>query len=282
MGTGRSGTTLLDIVLGNASDIFSCGELISFPKLNGVPHGFGEGSKQYIFWKRVEESFFSKNRGLQYHYLVKTVNAVESHKTFYRNIVHLTTSVKFKEYIHFVNDFFESIFYNINENIVVDSSKYPGRALALSRQDRWQVDYIYLIRNPAGVVHSFSKAHVEQPGKNFISSNLYYFLIHFMCHFVKARIDKSRFITIRYEDFLQNTTEVLSRIEDELSLDLSVPISFIENRVPLKVGCLFEGNRIRLENEISISRKNFDFHHNWKDTVTTLLNGWWWRKGFEE
>ena len=280
MGTGRSGTTLLDIVLGNAADIFSCGELISFPKLNGVPHGFGEGSEQYLFWKKVEKSLFRKNQGLQYDHLVRTVNEVESHKTFYRNILHRISPRTLEEYLHFVNDFFESVFSNINENIIIDSSKYPGRAYALSRQDAWRVDYIYLVRNPIGVVHSFSKTDVEQPKKNFIASNIYYFLIHSMCRFVKVRIGEARLMTLRYEDLLENSTGVLRKIESELSLDLHIPIRLIEDNAPLKVGCLFEGNRIRLNNEIIISRENSGFHHDWKNILTTLFNGWWWRAGF--
>ena len=38
IGSGRSGTTLLDILLGNGNNIFSAGELNRFTKRNGIPH----------------------------------------------------------------------------------------------------------------------------------------------------------------------------------------------------------------------------------------------------
>lgn len=280
MGAGRSGTTLLDIILGNANDIFSCGELISFPKLKGIPHGFEKESKQFLFWKNVEKSLFEKNKEFQYDDLIRTVNAVESHRTFFNNLFRLTPARILKDYYQYIDNFFESLFSHIKEDIVVDSSKYPGRAFALSRQNKWQIDYIYLIRNPIGVVHSFSKSDVEQPRKGFLFANIYYFVINMMCQLVKIHIGESKLLTIRYEDFLRNSTEVLHRIEYRLSLDLRFPKRLIEDNIPLKVGCLFEGNRIRLKNEIIISRKNSDFHHSWKNIMTTLFNGWWWRTGF--
>ena len=50
MGAGRSGTTLLDTVLGNNPDIFSAGELNRFPKYQGLPLLVEAQSKTAIFW----------------------------------------------------------------------------------------------------------------------------------------------------------------------------------------------------------------------------------------
>ena len=60
IGAGRSGTTLLDIVLGNAEDIFSAGELNRFSKLQGIPHD-ARDEKVQQFWKQVKEDLGKEN-----------------------------------------------------------------------------------------------------------------------------------------------------------------------------------------------------------------------------
>ena len=39
LGAGRSGSTLLDIILGNNGGVLSCGELRKFEELSGRPRG---------------------------------------------------------------------------------------------------------------------------------------------------------------------------------------------------------------------------------------------------
>ena len=55
IGSGRSGTTLLDILLGNAKDSFSAGELNRFTTRNGIPPKRDESSLENKFWRNVRE-----------------------------------------------------------------------------------------------------------------------------------------------------------------------------------------------------------------------------------
>ena len=57
MGAGRSGTTILDIALGNADGVFSCGELNRYPVRKGIPTGFHKMPDRGIFWKRFTKIF---------------------------------------------------------------------------------------------------------------------------------------------------------------------------------------------------------------------------------
>jgi hypothetical protein len=277
MGGGRSGTTLLDIILGNAEGIFSCGEICHFAKLQGIPHGFNEESEQFAFWKKVEQLFFKKNLDMDYKSLNATVNQVESHKFFLRNVLSLTSKELLTAYYSILHDYFEAIFANIDENIIIDSSKYAGRALSLSRQNIYKVDFIYLIRKPVHVVNSFAKTNVEQPPKDFLSSNIYYFIVNWMCYMVKKKIPEASIITIRYEDLLANPANILKKIQNKFDLNLDMLIKAIEQKHSLKVGNLFEGNRIRLQKELILHTQTAAIEKNWTNQLTNLLNSWWWK-----
>ena len=53
MGAGRSGTTLLDIVLGNQNTMFSCGEINRFAIRNGNPPLVKDQIK-LKFWRKIK------------------------------------------------------------------------------------------------------------------------------------------------------------------------------------------------------------------------------------
>ena len=65
MGSARSGTTLLDIVLGNAENIFSSGELNRFTRRNGRPPQREDEDPTFIFWDhfktRLPGKYFDLN-----------------------------------------------------------------------------------------------------------------------------------------------------------------------------------------------------------------------------
>ncbi len=52
IGAGRSGTTLLDIILGNEDSFFSSGELNRYLKREGIPH-CARDKHVSLFWEEV-------------------------------------------------------------------------------------------------------------------------------------------------------------------------------------------------------------------------------------
>ncbi len=276
MGAGRSGTTLLDIILGNANNVFSVGEIIKFPYLRACPHGFPKSSPNYKFWKTIEKSFFSKI-SYSYNTLVLVSKIIESHSFFFLNYFDVIPPTIKNVYRKYINTLFSSIFENINADIVVDSSKYPGRALALSKFLNYPIYIIYLVRDPRGVVKSFSKKNVEQPPKKFIQANIYYFVINMFCHLVLRKLRNVPYIKIKYENLIKNPEDQLRNIQDTFMIDLTESINKIKNKIPLKVGYLFEGNRIRLLESIYLQNKELIVHNDVKSFITYFLNKIWYK-----
>jgi len=280
MGAGRSGTTLLDIILGNSEDIFSCGELVRFPTLRGIPHGSKKNDFKYTFWSKIEKKFFSKfPKIITYDDLLTLSMKIEFHRSFLINFFGFLPSKHLKMYKVYINNLFSSIFEEIDENIIIDSSKYPSRALALSRYLDYELYCIYLIRNPAHVVNAFQKKDIEQPSKNYFSANIYYFIINLYSTFVKFIIYKRNFVMIKYDDLVDNPMECLKKIESTFKIHLSKSKKLIENNKELNVGLLFDGNRIRQSKTINLKRKAYKKTSGIKNLLPIIINFFWWKEG---
>lgn len=276
VGTGRSGSTLLEITLGNSKDIFDAGELVRFFKKEGKPHGFSEESDNFMFWQKISDLFFSIYPNVSYSELYRLCNKIEYHKQFIRNLLQLKNKSLTSQYEKIINDLFNVIFSQIEEDWLIDSSKYPGRALALERYLNYEVYYIYLIRNPKGVVKSLGKKNIEQYSQSFLSANIYYFIINLYANIIKVLIPKRRFISVKYENFIYDPIKELRRIERKFDINMYKPCHILKTNSPLKPGLLFDGNRIRMNSEIYLKRSNVKFKKNFKNILTDLVNGIWY------
>ena len=277
LGTGRTGTTLIGIVLSNNPEIFDTGEILKFIELKGEPHGFSQDTKNYQFWKRMYhdlEKDLHLDEGLN-----TIIRRIEYHKFFLLNFISKKKSKsKQRAYSKYINAFFSRIFCQ-TKNIVIDSSKYPGRALAIERHLKSDIEkyYIYLKRNPISVINAFAKKGLEQPSKGYLATNIYYFLINLFCNMVLLRIHRKRKITIKYEDFIAEPTETLITIQNKFHINLNNSIELIKNNEELKTGYIFEGNRIRLQERIRIVQVNKKIKPGkLKDYLTLVFNGFWY------
>ena len=250
MGAGRSGTTLLEIILGNGNGIFNCGELNRYPDYNGVPKLCEEGDAKCDFWKKIKAALIQKhNLEHQSHFH----RQFEYHKGFFKSLFLGIHSKNYVAYAAFLKDLYHSIFESIDENIITDSSKYPLRGLHLSRVLPYEITYIYLKRDPAAVVRSFAKKDVEQSTKNWVFANVYYFVVNMLCKFILWKLRKKhRVVEIKFEDLLEKPEQTLELIQKSIDIDLLVPIQKIKNNEALNVGFLFDGNRIRLKDTIKL------------------------------
>lgn len=279
MGAGRSGTTVLDVMLGNSQDIFSCGELTRFAELNGIPHNYPENSKTALFWTHFKTSLENKLGGaMDYQALLKLYLQFDHHKGFIRNWAGLQPDSEFKRYKSFWNIFFDMLFEIANKNVLVDSSKYPNRALTLSRALSYELCYIYLIRNPAAVINAFTKKDVEQPPRNWASANKYYFAVNLSCSLTKRALQKQhKLMVVKFEDMITAPIETLEQIQDAFDMDLSGSIEIIKSRQPFEVGRLFDGNRLRLKEKIMLRSDLTHYNLSFKEKISILINFLWWR-----
>jgi hypothetical protein len=274
MGAGRSGTTLLDIILGNNPGIFSAGELNRFTRNAGVPRTGGRQSGTDRFWKAFKDSLEDALGQPDYERLHGVAMRYEYHKAFIRPPRRIDP--RYKRYIE---TFFRLLFEHAGTDVIVDSSKYPMRGLFLSRILDCETCYIYIKRNPRDVVRSFSTKDVEQPRKGWLMANLYLLWVHLACRNIYRRLGKKhKAVTVTYDELVSHPGRTLQTISSALDLDLGQVMARVDEGAPLVPGRLFEGNRIRNEESITIRKGGPRPAAGLKDRVAGLFHRFWWRQ----
>lgn len=274
MGAGRSGTTILDAILGNADDSLSLGEINRFFKRHGIPPKRDNASRTYMFWEKVKADFEKKYeaRG-DYDLYNSIIDENEYHKSLFKVVTNKTDSRYFK----LQAALYASIAENTDQKILIESSKYPIRAYNLTKifeKVNIGVKFIYLKKDPVNVVNSFAKKGIEQPAKGLVMANIYYFVVNSICEFIRLVLIKKGFevVSLKYEEFLKDPVATIGRIESEIHVDLDVVKGKLRENEAFETGIMFDGNRIRLENDIKLKKFKANKQKNFKYYFTRIFN----------
>lgn len=268
VGAGRSGTTITGIMLGVSDGFFHAGEINKFYEYKGVPHGFKKNGEAYTFYQNIYRKLTYKNNAL--------TRKFEYHASYLRVLFGLFAKKEKRQYEILQRSLFDSIAQKTKENIIIDSSKYPGRVIALNRYTNYDIRLIYIVRHPLNYLKTVKKKKVEQPAQGLIFASLYYFIINLMC-ITSYKNHKGRKIKIRYEDLVKNPIVVIEKIEKSLNLSFSLSKEYVKYKKPMQTGHIFEGNRIRLQNKIIFHTKSTIKHgSNIKNSIMMLLNRWFY------
>ena len=281
IGAGRSGTTLLDIVLGNNTDIFSAGELNRFPIRKGMPPLLDKGNPKFIFWDKFKSNFLNRYRNYDLIGLNNLINKFEYHLGIFRILYGSNNNKSLKDYQEYLQIFFSTLEEQVGQGYIVDSSKYPCRGYHLSQIYKENISFIYIKRNPIDVVQSFAKKDIEQPPKNWIMANLYLCCVNLLCLFILKKISKySKVASITLEELTNNPAKTLTYVSETIGVDLSNSIQITQNYSPLKTGCLFDGNRLRLKTEIIMEKTipSSTKDKTFKNRLTLAFNSLWWKQ----
>lgn len=270
LGAGRSGTTLLDIVLGNQDSLCSCGELNRFPKRNGIPPLITNENK-LNFWENYRNQLQEELNVTNLREYIRVTDKFEYHSGYIASFFYRSNK-DYEKYSEYLFHFFNILSNLITTPTIIDSSKYPGRLYNLVKLG-YDVKVIYLIREPSMVVRSFERKNIEQPSKNSILAIAYYFSVNLLCHITIALLGPTvKSVKIKYEDFIQNPAGILQLISEKLDVELGDLIGKVMNDENLLVGNLFDGNRIRLKNEIEIIRERKEKPNGLKYFIARFLN----------
>jgi hypothetical protein len=280
IGAGRSGTTLLDIVLGNNPEMFSAGELNRFPIRNGIPPLLEKDNSKFSFWNTFKTIFLNSYKKYDLKGLNNLINKFEYHLGIFRIMFGSKTDKSLNDYHEYLQVFFDTLSNQVEQEYIVDSSKYPCRAYHLAQLYKENISFVYIKRNPVDVVQSFAKKDIEQPPKSWLMANLYLCCVNLLCVFILKKIKKdSKVVSITLEELTNEPAKTLTRISESLGLDLSNSIGLTQSYSPLKTGCLFDGNRLRLKTEIVMEKTTSSINKkkSFKDNLTMAFNSLWWK-----
>ena len=168
LGTGRSGSTVLDKAIGSHSQCFSTGELFNIKEdleNNGLC-GCGVPLRECQFWGnifgKINEKYCIdiKNRPSDFPLKFRENNLSNISRLAYKTgcFLKLLGIFKYYRFNIFKNEIqnnlllYRTIFNNIEENILIDSSKNIWKPLLIRRQtNEFDLKYIFLVRDGRGV-----------------------------------------------------------------------------------------------------------------------------------
>ena len=265
LGAGRSGTTITGIVLGATKNFFHCGEINKFYDYNGIPKGNYQNKEVYNFYKKIYEDCAYKN--------TKLTNKVEYHSSFFLVYFNLFKKKTIGKYKLLQEQLFESLEKNNDYDCLIDSSKFPGRLLALHKFLKLDITVVYIVRNPISYLRTVQKKGVEQPSQSFIKSLLYYFIINSLSVLAFKKINGKK-LKIRFEDLIEDPIKTINIIEKHTGLSFHESKELIKNNLSIATGNVFEGNRIRHKKTIKFKvKKNTYFKKNIRELVMNTING---------
>jgi Sulfotransferase family len=315
-GLGRSGSTILDIVLGTHPQIQSVGEVgnlvrtgwISRESLRGIPRrklriplctcgksldvpNGGNGVELCPFWSSVRREWVERagqDNIEPYPRLQDTFERLRRWPHLLRE--NHKPSPQFESYARLTRALFESVHAVSGKPIIVDSSKSPVRAFSLGMIPGIDLRLVHLIRDGRGVMVSRGKSfqmnlqagvewdHEAQP---VWKSGVHWVVLNLVAEWVCAQLGPERTIQIRYEDFVDDPKNTLDRIGSLLGLDLRDVANAASLGKALEVGHNVGGNRVRKSEKVSLQPDARE----WRDTLsareqrlTWLFLGWLMRR----
>ena len=255
-GAGRSGSTLLDITLGNMGDCFSLGELNFFVENGILKNEYCSCGNRVIdcsFWGAIIFKW-SRERKLSNEMFVDVQYKLIRNKRFFINL--LTKPPYYDDYIHDIKKLYDIIFKESGHNTLIDSSK-NGNYIKILKKISQKVEVVHLKRSFSGRYKSTQKHLKFNPSQgiekeikpmSFYYSFLTWYCDNFTVWFHSFGIKKTK---VYYHDFITNPISVISEILDIKNNEKEL----LKNRGPLFADHLVAGSRFRMNNKLFINKK---------------------------
>ena len=264
MGLWRSGSTLLDIVLGNHQSIESVGELRNLPIVGWNDEGLcacGVTARNCEYWERVRIRWTEKIGADRAKRLVDLQDRFERSRSLPRLLrEHLWSSPAFREYGQMICALYETINEVSGKEVIVDSTKYPARAYALLQLPGVDPYLVHLVRDGRAIIWSCRRKpntdlkgraiHVD-PATVARRTTLQWVQVNLICDLL-LRLPSSRGVRVRYEDLVTTPSEVLGPIGRMLHLDTARLERDLASGREMKVGHTIAGNRMRMSGPVRL------------------------------
>ena len=284
LGEGRSGSTLIERILGQHSDIFAAGELKHIWERSFKENQLcscGVAFNECDVWKKIIENFKIKNTDAN-----KQINAQEqiSRLRHFFTLKNLQEKDKYKENPYLVDiidtyyELYSAILKTTGQKYVLDASKHPIFAFVLSMHPNIDLTVLHLVRDVRGVAYSWRKKKIRpeitthqelMPRYTVVRTAISWNVVNYIGNYVKQRADT--YSLLHYENIILNPKIEVSKIFKLLNLKDETDRIFInENTVSLKQNHTVAGNPMRFKTgEITLS-----LDEEWKEKMSkkdTLL-----------
>lgn len=265
IGAGRSGTTIAALFLQYLDGTTLLGELNHLGEflLGQKKCACERNSSRCEFRDELISSAVVDGKASQY---AKEAQSVEAHNKY----LHHFRNRFLGEHVVYsaVNTYIASDF--CKGRTVIDSGKYVSRGLALKNLLNRDVRFLWITRDPRGVVHSFRKR--VQTSRGTLSACFYYNAVNIAVFAASVTLLKGRIKRLKYEELLLNPEQSLYELGDYFGLQ---PSSIVKDqagniRLP-KPEHMLGGNRLIESTNLVMSTDEV-----WREDISTLKRYFIW------
>ncbi|MHA7819585.1 MAG: sulfotransferase family protein [Erythrobacter sp.] len=262
-GYGRSGTTLLDIVLGQQPGIFAAGELTALARHVWKEREFCACRRQADecdFWGPVVSAWQEGRQPNALDEYGKTLARSEWLFDLRRLLWRFGPSKNGSAYSEATSSLLREIARASGSSVIVDSSKLPGRASALMSLKDIEVYVVHMVRDGRGVGWSMMKPYQRsvEAGiqKELKPKPLWYTAARWVsvnlgAEILRLRLPRGRSIRVRYEDFVASPETAVKSILSLVGQSYVVPDHGTDLMKPQHQ---IAGSRHRMQEEIRIKK----------------------------
>lgn len=257
-GYGRSGSTLLDTILGNHPHIFGAGELtwLFRDAVTGAQCTCGQPVVECCFWGKVLKKVFG--------------NPTSTDLAFAADLTLRTerlfgTRIDLQPYQQLWSETISAIASISGRTIIVDSSKssrlaYNRLPLFLKQFNESSV-FIHLVRDPRGVMWSIQKGSNRWLEDKSVSNRIggmarglgSWIFSNAAVELMPGYLLKKQKYFLRYEDLVSIPEETFKHLGDWLDISLANVLQRINNQEVFDGGHGLAGNRMRRNGQIKLS-----------------------------
>jgi len=286
-GAPRSGSTLLDRLLGQLQGFFSLGELSFIWERGFIENhlcGCGTPFHECPFWTQVVANAYGGFDGIDPEYvwaLQRSVARIRHiPRMLYPSLRTRSYQSRFEAYSRYMMRLYRGIASQAKGQVLIDSSKIPSHGIFLSLQPELHLTVIHIVRDSRGVAYSWQRKkrspQIHWKEGYMAQHNNWYAVGEWMAWNLLDSLLKQRartYIPVRYEHLAEHPQQVLSDILAQLNKNVALDVFVGERKVYLQPAHTVGGNPMRFkQGEIPIRLDN-----EWQEKMASWrqhLIGW--------
>jgi len=263
MGRGHSGSTVVDALLGNHTDAFGIGELVSGWRRYDKPCSCGQALRDCPVWSAIREHYDDMSDQDWDKTGIAAANQARV-KKFFQVLLCSSRNRGLCDLADATNLVVRSICEVTGKSVIIDSSKEVTRGLFIARFLK-SSRIIHLVRHPFSILASDRHRIRDGTGYRFQRRTIHGKRITFPLMMLSAAswlvggllagivktVAGKRMLRIRYEDLCREPARTLNKMGEFLGLDMTGVSKMVDDLHPFDIGHKIAGNRMRLQDSFT-------------------------------
>ncbi len=280
-GWGRSGSTLLDRILGRVPGFVSVGELRMIWRRGLVLNascGCGESFAECPFWQGVGRRAYGGWDRVDVDEVISLRQSLDrgwSTPALASPFRPRGSAGRVARYAGYLGPLYRAIAEEAGASVVVDSSKLPSHAVLVRQVRSVDLRVVHLVRDPRGVAYSWQKDVVKDPstGEKMLRYRPWSAAVRYDVYNALTGLLRHQgipYLRVRYEDLVAEPARTVGRIATFFDPGVT-DLAFIDgSQVTLGVDHIMGGNPIRFTQGPTTIRQD----ESWKERLPSIDRAW--------